>query len=118
MAPKLSDRPAAQPVPAPPPKVKRKGGYYVIPVKGGYGLPKHVSAALGCKGEVILTIKKGKKLLTARTTALSKTCGYSKKVSVAKAQGRLDEVAEVHDPLRRQPVPGPVKRTYNVKVPH
>jgi hypothetical protein len=117
VAPKPGDRPVAQPVPAPPPTIKRQGGYYVIPVKGGYGLPPKVSAAIGCRGDVIVTIKKAKKLLTARTTTLNKQCKYTKQVSIAK--GKVGSAKALKFTIRfgGNPFLAPVKKTYTVKVP-
>ena len=117
VAPKPSDRPSAQPVPAPAPKIKRQGGYFVIPVKGGYGLPKKVSAAIGCRGDVVLTIKKAKKLLTARTTTLNKQCRYAKQVSIAKRKVGSAKQLKFTIRFGGNPFLAPVKGTYSVKVP-
>jgi hypothetical protein len=119
VAPKPEDRP--KPTTAPgttKPTIKKgKGGKFTIPIKGGYTLPKGVTADLGCKGEVLFTMKKAKTLISARSTALSKSCRYKKSFSIAK--GKVGAAKTVAITIR---FPGnawlaPVKKTYTVAVP-
>ena len=71
----------------PKPTIKKaKGGKYVIPIKGGYQLPKGVAPKLGCTGEILFTMKKAKTLISARSTKLNAGCKYAKSFSVAKSK--------------------------------
>jgi hypothetical protein len=118
VAPKPDDRPKPVAVDTPKPTIKKaKGGKYVIPIKGGYRLPKGVMANLGCAGEVLFTMKKAKTLISARSTKLNASCKYAKSFSVA--SGKVGSAKTVGITIR---FPGnawlaPVKRTYQVKVP-
>ena len=86
VAPKPEDRPKPVTVNTPAPVVKKQGGRYVIPIKGGYRLPKSVAPKLGCTGEIVFTMKKAKRLVSARTTKLNSACRYAKSFSVAKSK--------------------------------
>ena len=118
VAPKPEDRPKPVVVDTPKPTIKKaKGGKYVIPIKGGYKLPKGVNPKLGCTGEVLFTLKKAKTLISARSTKLNATCRYAKSFSVA--GGKVGAAKKVGITIR---FPGnawlaPVKRTYQVPVP-
>ena len=57
-----------------------------IVVKGKIKVPSGVNAKAACTGTVFLTIKKGKKLLTARNAKLSKTCAFTKTISLSKSK--------------------------------
>lgn len=59
------------------------GGKVKIKVKGKIKVPAGVNKASACKGTVLLTIKKGKTLLTARNAKLGKTCTFSKTISLS-----------------------------------
>ena len=62
------------------------GGKVKIVVKGKIKVPAGVNAKAACSGTVFLTIKKGKKLLSARNAKLSKTCSFSKTISLSKSK--------------------------------
>jgi hypothetical protein len=119
VAPKPEDRPkpATAPGTVTPTIGKAKGGNYTIPIKGGYTLPKNVTAALGCNGEVLFTMKKAKTLISARSTKLNKQCRYAKRFRVAK--GKVGSARTVAITIRfpGNPWLAPVKKTYQVKVP-
>jgi hypothetical protein len=118
VAPSLADRQRPLWPPAPKPVVKRKSGRYVIPIKGGYNLPPDVSAKFGCRGEVLLNVKKSRRFLTARTTTLKKTCRYAKRLSVSKSKVGSTKVLRLTVRFQGNAWLAPVKRTYNLKVPH
>ncbi len=69
------------------------GGKVKIVVKGKIKVPAGVNAKAACTGTVLLTIKKGKKLLTARNAKLGKTCTFSKTIEPREEQGRQREEA-------------------------
>jgi hypothetical protein len=53
-----------------------------------------VNAKAACTGTVLLTIKKGKTLLTARNAKLGKTCSFSKTISLTKSKvGKTKKLA-------------------------
>jgi hypothetical protein len=118
VAPTLEDRPKPQVVNTPKPTIKKaKGGKFTIPIKGGYQLPKGVSAGLGCKGEIIFTMKKAKTLIAARSTKLNAKCKYAKSFSItAKKVGGAAKVG-ITIRFAGNAWLAPVKRTYQVKVP-
>ncbi len=60
------------------------GGKVKIVVKGKIKVPAGVNAKTACSGTVFLTIKKGKKLLSARNAKLSKSCSFAKTISLSK----------------------------------
>jgi len=62
------------------------GGKVKVVVKGKLKVPSGVNAKAACSGTVFLTIKKGKKLISARTAKLGKTCGFSKTISLSKSK--------------------------------
>ncbi len=65
---------------------KLSGGKVKVVVKGKIKVPSGVSAKTACTGTVQMTIKKGKTLLTARNAKLSKTCTFTKTISLAKSK--------------------------------
>jgi hypothetical protein len=119
VAPKPENRP--KPTTAPgtvKPTIKpAKGGKFKIPIKGGYNLPKGVTAALGCQGEVIFTMKKAKTLISARATKLSKQCRDQKSFTVAKKKVGAAKTVGITIRFPGNPWLAPVKKTYQVKVP-
>jgi hypothetical protein len=118
VAPTSEDRPKPQVVNTPKPTIKKaKGGKFTIPIKGGYQLPKGVAAGLGCKGEIIFTMKKAKTLISARSTKLDTKCKYAKSFSIAaKKVGSAPKVG-ITIRFAGNAWLAPVKRTYQVKVP-
>jgi len=117
VAPKPEDRPQPAATPAPPPKLARRGGRYVLPIKGGYRLPPSVPARLGCKGEVVLTIKRARVLMTARATKLDGTCRYSKRVTVARRKVGGTKALGLTVRFSGNGWLAPVKQTYRLAVP-
>jgi hypothetical protein len=119
VAPKPEDRP--KPTTAPgtvKPTIKpAKGGKFKIPIKGGYTLPKGVTAALGCRGEIIFTMKKAKTLISARSTTLNQQCRYAKSFTVAKKKVGSAKTIAITIRFPGNPFLAPVKKTYQVKVP-
>ena len=79
---------------------RSKGGRYVIPIKGGYRLPKSVAPKLGCTGEIVFTMKKAKRLVSARTTKLNASVQVRQELQRRQEQDRRGEDARDHDPLR------------------
>ena len=73
-----------------------------IVVKGKIKVPAGVNAKAACSGTVFLTIKKGKKLLSARNAKLSKSCSFSKTISLLQEQGRCCQEAGHHGALPGQ----------------
>jgi len=65
---------------------KLSRGKVKVVVKGKITIPADVSAKSACTGTVQMTIKKGKKLLTARNAKLSKTCSFTKTISLSKSK--------------------------------
>jgi len=65
---------------------KLVGGKVKIIVKGKIKVPAGVNAKSACSGTVLLTIKKGKKLLSARNAKLSKSCAFTKTISLSKSK--------------------------------
>ena len=117
VAPKPEDRPKPVTTNTPPPVVKQQGGRYVIPIKGGYRLPKSVAPRLGCTGEIVFTMKKGKRLVSARTTKLNSGCRYAKSFTVAKSKIGTAKTLGITVRFAGNPWLAPVKKTYQVKVP-
>ena len=117
VAPKPEDRPKPVTVNTPAPVVKSKGGRYVIPIKGGYRLPNNVKANLGCTGDIVFTMKKAKRLLSARTTKLNTACKYNKSFSVAKSKVGSTKKVGITVRFSGNAWLAPVKKTYQVKVP-
>ena len=117
VAPKPEDRPKPVTVNTPAPVVKSKGGRYVIPIKGGYRLPKNVNAKLGCTGDIVFTMKKAKRLLSARSTKLNTACKYNKSFSVAKSKVGSTKKVGITVRFSGNAWLAPVKKTYQVKVP-
>lgn len=65
---------------------KLSGGKVKVVIKGKIKIPSGVSAKSACTGTVQMTIKKGKTLLTARNAKLSRTCSFTKTVSLTKSR--------------------------------
>ncbi|MDA0179701.1 hypothetical protein OJ997_05305 [Solirubrobacter phytolaccae] len=65
---------------------KVSGGKVKVVIKGKIKVPAGVSTKTACTGTVQMTIKKGKKLLTARNAKLSKSCSFTKTVSLSKSK--------------------------------
>lgn len=65
---------------------KISGGKVKVVIKGKITVPSGVNAKSACSGTVQMTIKKGKTLLTARNAKLSKTCSFTKTVSLSKSK--------------------------------
>ena len=61
---------------------RRKGARVSIRVRGKIKLPVGTSAAEGCRGNVVLTLRRGKRRVAARTAKLSTRCGYVKTIVV------------------------------------
>jgi hypothetical protein len=77
---------------------KKSRRYITLKVRGRYRLPPGLTQAQACHGQVVFRVRKGKKLLVKRTTTLSRTCGYAKKIrlkrsKVARARKLTLEVA-------------------------
>ena len=117
VAPKPEDRPKPVTVNTPAPVVKKKGGRYVIPIKGGYRLPKNVNAKLGCTGDIVFTMKKAKRLVSARSTKLNTACKYNKSFSVAKSKIGSTKKVGITVRFSGNAWLAPVKKNYQVKVP-
>jgi len=93
------------------------GGKYVIPIKGGYKLPKGVAPRLGCTGEVLFTMKKVKTLISARSTKLDAGCRYAKRFRVASGKVGAAKTVAITIRFAGNAWLAPVKRTYQVPVP-
>ena len=118
VAPKPEDRPKPVAVDTPKPTIKKaKGGKYVIPIKGGYKLPKGVAPKLGCTGEVLFTMKKVKTLISARSTKLNAGCRYAKRFRVASGKVGAAKTVAITIRFAGNAWLAPVKRTYQVPVP-
>ena len=89
----------------------------MIPIKGGYRLPKSVTPKLGCTGEIVFTMKKAKRLVSARATKLNAACRYAKSFSVAKSKIGAAKTLGITIRFAGNAWLAPVKRTYQVKVP-
>jgi hypothetical protein len=76
-----------------------------------------VSAALGCRGEVLFTMKKARTLISARSTTLNKQCRYAKSFSIAKSKVGSVKTVGITIRFPGNPWLAPVKKTYQVKVP-
>jgi len=118
VAPKPADRPKPVAVDTPKPTIRKaKGGKYVIPIKGGYKLPKGVAPRLGCTGEVLFTMKKVKTLISARSTKLDAGCRYAKRFRVASGKVGAAKTVAITIRFAGNAWLAPVKRTYQVPVP-
>lgn len=77
---------ATLPSKAPAVKAKRKGGKLRIKVSGRIGLPTGVSKAAGCSGKVKIALKRKSKKLGSGTAKVTKSCHYSKTISVRRSK--------------------------------
>ena len=66
--------------------VKRVKGKYVIKVKGTFKLPSGFTKAQACNGLMFITVKRGKTLITARTTKVDGKCRYAKTIKLARSK--------------------------------
>ena len=67
---------------------KRKGSRVNVRVRGKIRLPVGMSQADGCRGTVVLTLKRGKRRLAARTAKVSTRCAYVKTIAVKRSSLR------------------------------
>ena len=104
----------------PPLTVKRvKGGKIRITLKGGFGMPPGITMAQGCTGDVVLTVKKRRTLITARTAKLKRTtttCRYRKTINIGSR--KVGKARSLRATVRFQgnAYLAAVSRTYTVKV--
>ena len=88
--PALISFPGALPPASKPPvtggAVHRRKGKYVLRIKGRFKLPPGLTPEQACNGTMIYTIKRGKRLITARTGKLTSKCTYSKTVRIARSK--------------------------------
>lgn len=104
----------------PPVSVQRvKGGKIRITLKGSFGMPPGITMAQGCTGEVVLTVKKRRTLITARTTKLSRTktrCSYRKTINIRSAKVGQAKTLRATVRFQGNAFLAAASRTYTVKV--
>jgi Ca2+-binding RTX toxin-like protein len=84
---------------------------------GKINLPSGVTKANGCKGDVIVTFKAGKKTISARRAKVSKSCTFSKKVTFSLPSRLHPKTLRVHVAFRGNAVVSPKgSKTKKVKV--
>lgn len=107
----------------PPPKVsgsstsaRVRGSKVRVVLKGRLGLPAGVAAARACRGNIVFTLKKGKKLLSARTVKVRRNCRFEKVVSLSRS--KVGSAARLNVTARFQgnAALGATTRTFSVRV--
>jgi hypothetical protein len=90
---------------------------FTFKTSGRLNLPSGVTKPNGCKGDVIVTFKAGKKTISARRAKVSRSCTFSKKVTFS-LPGRLHpRTLRVHVAFRGNAVVSPkASKTKTVKV--
>jgi Ca2+-binding RTX toxin-like protein len=84
---------------------------------GKINLPSGVTAANGCKGDVIITFKAGKKTISSRRAKVSKSCTFSKSVTFSLPSRLHPKTLRVHVAFRGNAVVSPKgSKTKTVKV--
>lgn len=101
----------------PPVKIRTAGGKLKVTVKGKLKIPAGIPAAQGCRGNVIATVKKAKRLITARVIKLSKRCGFLKTITLRRSKVGRAKTLRVTLRLEGNQVIGTTRRTYTLKVP-
>lgn len=101
----------------PPVKIRSSGGKLKVTVKGRLRIPAGIPAAQGCRGNVIATVKKGKRLITARVIKLSKRCGFLKTITLRRSKVGRARTLRVTLRLEGNQVIGTTRRTYSLRVP-
>ena len=102
VAPKPEDRPKPVTVNTPAPVGQVQGRPLRDPDQGRLPPAQERQAKLGCTGDIVFTMKKAKRLLSARTTKLNTACKYNKSFSVAKSKVGEHQEGRDHRPLLRQ----------------
>ena len=101
----------------PPVKIRRSGGKIKVTVKGRLKIPAGIDRATGCKGNVIATIKKGRRLISARVIKLSKACGFNKTIKLSRSKvGRAKKLG-ITLRLEGNEIIGTTRKSYKLKVP-
>lgn len=101
----------------PPVKIRRSGGTLKVKVKGRLKIPPGIPAAQGCRGNVIATVKKAKRLITARVIKLTKRCGFTKTITLRRSKVGRAKRLRVTLRLEGNEVIGTTRRTYTLRVP-
>jgi hypothetical protein len=71
-----------------------RGSKVKFTIKGAIAVPAGVNKSAACNGSVLLTIKNGKALISARTAKITKSCTFSKTVNLARKKvGRAKKLA-------------------------
>jgi photosystem II stability/assembly factor-like uncharacterized protein len=98
------------------PTARRIRGRVRITVRGRLRLPAGADAATVCRGQVVITVKKGRRLLTARTARLSRTCGYRKTITLARSRVGNSRTLKVTVRFGGNASLGTAQRTYTVRI--
>ena len=61
-----------------------RGSKVKVVIKGRIQLPPGVNATQACTGTMVVTLKKGKTLLSARNVTIGRNCRFSKTVNLSK----------------------------------
>jgi hypothetical protein len=77
-----------------------------------------VNAKSACSGTVFLTIKKGKKLLSARNAKLGKSCGFSKTISLSKSKVGSTKKLAITVRFQGNTILKPVTKNLSATVKH
>jgi len=105
------------PTAKPPIKIGRSRGKVRITVKGRLRIPAGLPAAKGCRGNVIATVKKGKRLISARVIKISSRCAFRKTITLRRSKvGRARKLG-ITLRLEGNEVVGTTRRSYKLRVP-
>jgi hypothetical protein len=79
--------PPATGVAAPSTSARVRGSKVRIVLKGRLGVPAGVDAGRACNGStIVFSIKKGKRLISARTVKLTRSCRFNKTVNLSRSK--------------------------------
>jgi hypothetical protein len=109
---------APTPTPTPPATPRAKPSAKVtIRFRSSFRLPPGISRASGCRGSVVLTLRRGKRKLAARTVRLDRRCRYGTTFKLTRAKPGGANVVEVQVRFKGNRRLGPVTVRYQRTVP-
>jgi len=101
----------------PPATIRRSGGKLRITVKGRLRLPTGITRQVGCRGNVIATVKKGKRLISARVIKLSRGCSFKRTITLRRSKvGRAKRLG-ITLRLEGNDIVGTTRKSYKLRVP-
>jgi hypothetical protein len=88
----------------------------VVAVDGALALPATVSKRRGCRGFVLVTLRRGRSVIVRRAMRVSDDCGFRRRFRVARSKLRGRRAVNVAIRFRGNDALGTVERVYPIRV--